>query len=330
MKIVVLTPVKNEEWILDAFLKTTSLFADHILLADQNSTDRTVEIANSYEKVVVIKNDGKSYNEASRQQLLIDAARKLFGSDNMLIAIDADEIIAFDGIGAAEWKQMRNLEKGTVLYFEKPTFFDGLENVIRYEKDGGWPLGFIDDGSVHKPTIIHSVRIPFHENSPKFFSKEIKFLHCNLLSLSRQRAKIRYYCLIEAISKSKPWHHRITYYNKDYDYQNEGDGLTAANPLWTQGWLDRGIVFVAPKVQKYYWYDKEFLRLLETNYKVKLWFDDIWDINLNEAKDYFKISNTKAKQPPRLVSFLRDGMYHFVQAVFAVKNLLKSNRVKST
>lgn len=34
-----LTPVRNEVWILDRFLKAASFWADHIIIADQMSTD---------------------------------------------------------------------------------------------------------------------------------------------------------------------------------------------------------------------------------------------------------------------------------------------------
>jgi len=35
--LICMTPVRNEAWILHAFLKATSLWADHIIIADQNS-----------------------------------------------------------------------------------------------------------------------------------------------------------------------------------------------------------------------------------------------------------------------------------------------------
>jgi hypothetical protein len=38
-KIIGVTPVKNEEWLLERFLAVTSRFADHINVADQQSTD---------------------------------------------------------------------------------------------------------------------------------------------------------------------------------------------------------------------------------------------------------------------------------------------------
>lgn len=38
-QIVCLTPVRNEAWILERFLKAAELCADHIVLADQDSTE---------------------------------------------------------------------------------------------------------------------------------------------------------------------------------------------------------------------------------------------------------------------------------------------------
>ena len=73
--LICLTPVKNEAWILHAFLKATSLWADYIIIADQMSTDGSREIALSYPKVILIDNDNQEFNEVERQKMLIDKAR---------------------------------------------------------------------------------------------------------------------------------------------------------------------------------------------------------------------------------------------------------------
>ena len=54
--LVVLTPVRNEAWILPAFLKATSLWADYIIIADQMSTDGSRDIYPQFEKVIVVDN----------------------------------------------------------------------------------------------------------------------------------------------------------------------------------------------------------------------------------------------------------------------------------
>ena len=61
--IVVVTPVRNEAWVLDAFLTCTSSWADYIILADQHSDDGTREIAQKYEKVILIDNPTQEWSE---------------------------------------------------------------------------------------------------------------------------------------------------------------------------------------------------------------------------------------------------------------------------
>lgn len=319
-KIIVLTPIKNEEWILDTFLKTTSCFADHILIADQKSTDNSVLIAKKYPKVEVIENNSTDFNEADRQSLLINTAREKFGYNNILLALDADEILAYSSLDSNEWNSIKNSIAGTVLYFEKPTFFNGTEQVIRYEEHGGWPLGFVDDGTIHNPDFIHSTRIPVKENSPTIFLTEIKFLHCNLLSLKRQRAKMRYYCILESIANSKPWYHRLRMYNSSYDYsKQEGDGVASAPSHWTKGWLDQGIVFISPKEEEFYWYDRESLKLLNKYNFRKFWLEDIWDINWKYVGNYYGLSKIKYNTPSIIISLFRKALFQSVNFAFLLK-----------
>ena len=74
-QIICLTPVKNEAWILERFLECASLWADQIIIADQGSDDGSREIARSFNKVQLIENSAKVFNEPERQKLLIEAAR---------------------------------------------------------------------------------------------------------------------------------------------------------------------------------------------------------------------------------------------------------------
>ena len=62
---VVMTPVRNEAWVLRAFLEATSLWADYIIIADQMSTDGSREIAgNSPTRVLPDVADNCSLREA--------------------------------------------------------------------------------------------------------------------------------------------------------------------------------------------------------------------------------------------------------------------------
>ncbi|MFO5494935.1 MAG: glycosyltransferase family 2 protein, partial [Cuspidothrix sp.] len=130
-KIVVITPVKNEAWILDRFLSVTSQFADHIIIADQNSTDGSQAICKKYPKVILIENKSQQFNEAERQLLLIQTARDLVQEHKIILALDADEILAANATKTASWQKMLQAEPGTILFFEKPDLFDNTYKCIR-------------------------------------------------------------------------------------------------------------------------------------------------------------------------------------------------------
>ena len=51
--LVVLTPVKNEAWILERFLRVCNDFADAIIIADQSSTDGSRDVIARYEPRVI-------------------------------------------------------------------------------------------------------------------------------------------------------------------------------------------------------------------------------------------------------------------------------------
>ena len=91
MKTIVLIPIKNEEWILEQTLKNISSMVDFIIIADQRSTDRSLEICKQFPKVKVINNSFESHSNKIRW-LLLDEARKIDGN-NLIICLDADELL---------------------------------------------------------------------------------------------------------------------------------------------------------------------------------------------------------------------------------------------
>ena len=100
-KIIVLMPVKNVAWILPMSLKAASIWADRIIVSDQGSIDSSKEIARSFPKVHLIDNkDLEDFNEYKMREPLIRTARTLEGTGNILIALDADELLTpfFDSI----------------------------------------------------------------------------------------------------------------------------------------------------------------------------------------------------------------------------------------
>ncbi|MDT0688836.1 glycosyltransferase family 2 protein [Salegentibacter sp. F188] len=277
-KIVVLTPVKNEAWILHRFLRVTSIFADAILIADQQSIDGSLEIYPHYPKVTLINNENTNFNEAERQLLLLNKARELYGTNTILLAIDADEILAANAMQTENWENMVNGKPGTVLYFEKPSFYKNTSKVIRFN-GGGWPLGYIDDGAEHEPSEIHSVRIPNPENASTLYLNEIKFLHYNTTRLSAFKSKLRFYSILENIKNSRNLRRRLRMYNSEIDILEIGDYIESTPKEWLKKWEENGIEMHLTPEEDYYWYDYEALKLLLHYGPRRFLLDDIWNFD---------------------------------------------------
>ena len=112
LKIICLTPVLNEEWIIEKFLQAASIWADIIIISDQGSSDRTIEIVSKFPKVKLIDNSKiTEYNENDYRQPLYNEARKISGP-KLLINLDADEFLTpnFEDL---EWETIKNAPIGT-------------------------------------------------------------------------------------------------------------------------------------------------------------------------------------------------------------------------
>lgn len=295
-KVIVLTPIKNEAWILNQFLTITSEFADHIIILDQLSTDGSIEIAKAFDKVVLMQNSNENYDEAYRQQLLIDKARSLYPHNKrILIALDADELISADGVASWEWATIKQADKGTVLYFEKPDLYLNANDCIRY-KDNKWPLGIVDDENLtHHAKTIHSIRIPLNENSPKLLLKEIVFLHIAYLRPSVQRAKFRFYSVKENISNLNPW------YRRRRRYRNPNHLLL--NPVISptpKKWLEHKTFSLSDvKDSDETWHNEMVSKDIAKKGSSSFWLDDIWDIDWNRFNHSRRIS-----PPPAVLTTL--------------------------
>ena len=323
-KVVVVTPVKNEAWILPRFLSVTSQFADHIVIADQESTDESISICQRYPKVTLIHNRSEEYDEAARQRLLIQAARKLVPEDKIILALDADEILAADALTAPGWKSMLAAEPGTVLYFEKPDLYLTTDECIRYERP--WPIGYVDDGAEHRPTRIHSIRIPTPESAQKLHVSDVKILHYALARQHAQSSKRRLYCVIEHVVRASPvWRRRLAY-RAAMDWTSLGK-LEASPAEWFDGWERIGIDMHTIPSEVYYWQDFEVLRYFAKYGVKRFWVDDIWNFDWEKCRadaqslNVVGIPNRKITTPPRVI---RSLLSLFDKSLVSVKSFRSS------
>ncbi|GHT79495.1 hypothetical protein AGMMS50262_23260 [Bacteroidia bacterium] len=270
-KIICLTPVKNEAWILDKFLKAVSLWADHIIIADQMSTDGSREICKKYPKVILIDNNSLTFNEPDRQKLLIDEARKI-GGRRLLITLDADEIFSPNFETSAEWDTMINAKAGTIFEFARYNLFPDLQNMWR---ENSFPCGYMDDGAAHKGNLIHSARIPLPVQNDRIRMTDIKVLHFQYTDWRRLKIKHYWYQSFELINKvNNPIDIFRRYHNMD-----SIDKIEPIRDKWIDEFQKMDIDITSVYQQNMLYWEKQILDYMDT-YGVKYFSHlNIWEVS---------------------------------------------------
>lgn len=126
LPVSVLIPAKNEELNLDACLRSVVDWADEVFVVDSQSSDRTVEIAESYERVQVVEFDFNGRWPKKKNWSL----RNLPFSHEWVLIVDCDERIPDE-----LWQEIRAAiqdEKYDGYYLNRKVYF-----FDRWIKHGG-------------------------------------------------------------------------------------------------------------------------------------------------------------------------------------------------
>lgn len=197
--LIVMTPVRNEAWVLHAFLRATSLWADYIIVADQMSTDGSRDIYPQYDKVVLIDNTNPNFNEAERQAMLVAKAREMAaGRDCILFGLDADEILQADWQSTSDGQRILHSVPGDVFWFKWAQLAPDKQH---YGDSTFYPWVFHDDGIEPHGNYVrnmHSMRIPYPIGEKQmYYVNDFRVLHCGLLDTERIAAKNRFYQFVD-------------------------------------------------------------------------------------------------------------------------------------
>jgi len=293
--VICLTPVRNESWILDKFLSSTSIWADYIIISDQNSDDNSRDIARKYEKVRLIKNSYTDYNEFLIRQVLFEEARKIKG-DNVLIALDADEFFTPDLFFSDEWEKVLTSDPGTVI---KSKFVNLLPDLQYYwfgPMDLAW--GFIDDNSEYSAGKIHTNRMIYPKDASILLLEKIKVMHFQYTNWNRMVSKHRWYQCWERINNPqknsieifRPYHHM---------YSVKKSELKKIPGEWFDYYKESGIDLAIVNKQEYYYWDKEVLEYFNKYGTQFFKREDIWDINWEVAARAYGCKDTNKYKDPR-------------------------------
>lgn len=262
--IICITPVKNEAWILDLFLRTTSMWADYIIIADQHSDDGSREIAMKFPKVRLIDNNAEDFNEPERQVLLLNEARKIIG-DKLIIALDADEILSAEALNSANWKKMFNAKPGTAFGFRWPLINSDFE-LFWYSDDNWRYFAYRDDGAIHIGNKIHSPRIPISQDTKLEVIDSFVIMHYQFVDWQRMQSKHRWYQCYERVNF--PTKNQIELYRMYHHMYNKKQ-LHVIPDNWFSGYLEKQINVCEVRIDNFYHWDglvEKYMKEYGANY----------------------------------------------------------------
>ncbi len=196
--LIVLTPVRNEAWVLRAFLSATSLWADHIIIADQMSTDGSREIYKEFPKVRVVDNTSPYMHQAAARRLLFKETRRILnGNTNaILFALDADEILAGDFLHTKAWKTLLSSEPNDCFEWRWMTLKRGDATKYFLSSALYWGVHVSDTlwNGYFPDNNIHEWRLPWPDSCHSEQELDDLFsIHFAQLNTLRQQNKVRFY-----------------------------------------------------------------------------------------------------------------------------------------
>jgi hypothetical protein len=268
------TPTRNEAWIISHFLAAAKTWADHVVVADQGSTDGTWEALQNRPDVHPVINDNPVYDEAHRQRLLLHHARQIEGK-RILIGLDADEALSSNLVHSKQWAQLCDAKPGTVLRFK-------WVNILPEFKEA-WiqprfiAFGFVDDGSEHTGKRIHSPRLPQPADVPVIDFEDVVVLHFQYVLWNRMLSKHRWYQALEFAKHNEKGPLQIfREYNHMYGSWDENE-ICPVKPEWFERFAALGIDFKALKSESITWWDQEVVHILRQHGAAHFKKIAIWD-----------------------------------------------------
>ena len=226
--IIAVTPVRNEAWVLNAYLACTSSWADYIILADQHSTDGSREIASRYPKVILIDNPAEEMNQAEARRLLFSEVDKIAG-DKIVFAIDADEFLSPNFAETLSWKAILGSKPNSIFCLKWLNMYGDMNHALSNNDNRylDWVchldsnISLADEYFKREQNAVHECRIPcLNESDCKYYMvDDISFVHLARLNLERTKNKEDFYQVstidkrsqsFSAISLYRMYHHHYS------------------------------------------------------------------------------------------------------------------------
>lgn len=324
-KLICLTPVKNEAWCLDVFLQCTSLWADHIIIADQGSTDGSKEIAMKYPKVILLENNGEGLDETYRQTILYKAARQIEGP-KVLIALDADEIFTGNFSQTIDWKRITHSKPGDVFVFQWAVISTSQN---QYSALNGWfQWAFYDDGTPNiSKGYIHIARVPWPQIATpnEIEVKDFQVIHLANVNWNRMLSKQRFYAFVIHIKEPRL---SVISLNRQYAYLNPDEEKQLPIPASFFDYYRQNGIDVLGSLnlkEPYFWFDEQVIAYFRQFGVSKFKYLDLWDSGwVNAMQTLYEFKTPKSIFAMLLFRYLRVSQpYRTTLIIRAIDKMLK-------
>lgn len=209
-KLIVITPVRNEAWVLEAFLTHCSSWADYIVVADQHSTDGSREIAMRFPKVILIDNPGKEMNMSAARLLLFQEVDRIDG-DKIVFTLDADEFMQNGFTETDGWNTITKSTPDAIFCFRWLNIVNDFRHMQPLQQSTyEWACRFAQDekmADLYRNTennIVHESRLPCTKTAKYINIDDIRFVHLNGLNTARNRNKLALYQIASVMRGVNP------------------------------------------------------------------------------------------------------------------------------
>ncbi len=280
--IIVVTPVRNEAWVIDAFLTCASSWADYILLADQHSDDGTREIASRYEKVRLIDNDLAEMNQAATRELLFREVDKIEG-DKIVFALDADEFLSEGFDKTEDWRRIMESEPNEIFCFKWLNLYGDYKHAVPNTGYMEWACHFGPGISLAQEyhnferRAVHEMRVPCLPTTRVSYVllDGIVFVHLARLNLVRQMNKEAFY-QVSSVAKLQKRMSAIGLYRSYHSSPSEKEELKDEASLYiVNADVDARSLVRTGDVGQYY--IDEMVKIIRRDGFKKYLKIDLWD-----------------------------------------------------
>lgn len=156
--LIVISSNRNYGWVVPAFLRANTQWADYIVITDQMSTDCSREMYAQYDNVIVVDDKDMQFKENTRAKMAFDKGREIAdGRDVIFFALDIDEILPSNWMRTADGKKILNSKPGDMFELK---WANVNSDRLTYFENPAWQYRIFHDNGMNWQDCKHELHAP--------------------------------------------------------------------------------------------------------------------------------------------------------------------------